>query len=658
MTLFSCLGRRHLSAYAVLVCALALQAPVALAIPVPEEAPPHVGATGFQITSVNRALGFSPNVYSGTVTALQIITPPMHGVAEVRGLEMFYTPNPGYVGYDHFYYMASGPGGVSAQPGSIWLNVHAPLLTLYGLASATYGQRYAQQFDASGGSAPYRYSLVAGELPAGLVMDGATGQVSGIPAMAGSSTFSIKAVDANGFEVVSRQQLQVQQAIADIAWDVAGGLSKVFGEPDFELPLPVSEAPGEFSFSSSNPAVASVNGRTVSLAGEGRTVITAVLPASANYQRAQLQMVLNVTMRPDPLDDPRVVGGAQAQVDASVRFARVQGENIRDRLRQVRGGDNASRFNVALAYAGNNGMSGYAVPLEQAGNSMISSLPRLPEGWGLWAAGTATFGQGGRGDNSFDFNTGGLTVGADRAFSERLLLGMAMGMGRQDTEFADDVSGMDADQRSLALYGLWRVGSNAFVDANIGRGGLNFDMLRWSDLADASLRGRRDGQQWFGAVTIGYEHQQAHGLTLTGYGRYEHSRSQLDAYREHGVELYALAYREQVVTNSAFALGLEGRHLIEAGAGNWRPYWYVEYRHGLDNGGDVSVNYVLHPHAGDYRMSIKGYDDGVFAIGGGVELQFNRAWLMSLLLSHEQGGDALRGSSIGVQVRYSGASVN
>lgn len=51
---------------------------------------------------------------------------------------------------------------------------------------------------ASGGAAPYVYKVTAGTLPAGLILT-SSGLLSGTPATAGSSTFTIQATDANGF---------------------------------------------------------------------------------------------------------------------------------------------------------------------------------------------------------------------------------------------------------------------------------------------------------------------------------------------------------------------------------------------------------------------------------------------------------------------------
>lgn len=460
--------------------------------------------------------------------------------------------------------------------------------------------------------------------------------------------FAVAAYNAAGEGLADfvQQQLQAPQL------DWVGDLQKVDGDAAFELSLPRSDSPGAFTFASSNPEVATVQGRTVTLIGPGSTTLTAVQAAAEGYLSALISVGLTVNARPDPTRDSQVSGGLQAQVDASVRFAQVQGENIRSRLRQVRGGSNASSSNLSMAYAGNQPGSGLSLPL---GQDTAAALPALPQGWGLWLAGTATFGhagRNGRGRGSFDFNTGGLTVGADRAYGQNALLGMAASWGRQGSDFEDTTSKVDADQYSLAGYGLWRLGEHLFVDGLLGTGQLDFDLRRWSAPAAANAHATRQGEQWFAALTLGYEQRSVSGSSLTGYGRYDAHRATLQGYREQGLGVYDLDYASQRVRNNTLAVGLEGSHMLPRTGLSWRPYWNIEYRSALENRGDARMNYVQRPQASDYVLAMRSYSDDTLSLGAGLDLQLDIGWMFSLLLGHEQGRNALRSNSIGVQVRY------
>jgi len=59
------------------------------------------------------------------------------------------------------------------------------------------GTPYSLNFSASGGAAPYSYSVLVGILPLGLTLNATTGALTGTPFGGGSYTFTIRALDAN-----------------------------------------------------------------------------------------------------------------------------------------------------------------------------------------------------------------------------------------------------------------------------------------------------------------------------------------------------------------------------------------------------------------------------------------------------------------------------
>lgn len=86
-----------------------------------------------------------------------------------------------------------------AFPGRTWILILTEEVDLVlapaTLPSATKGTAYSQTIAASGGQAPYSYSVTSGTLPGGLTLS-ASGVLSGTPAAAGSFTFTVTAVDS------------------------------------------------------------------------------------------------------------------------------------------------------------------------------------------------------------------------------------------------------------------------------------------------------------------------------------------------------------------------------------------------------------------------------------------------------------------------------
>ena len=426
---------------------------------------------------------------------------------------------------------------------------------------------------------------------------------------------------------------------------------KSVGEPAFELPVPTSDSSGAFTYTSSNPAVATVSGRTVTLIGDGVTTLTATQAATGNYTQASVTTTLTVSNRPDPTQDASVVGGLQAQVDASVRFAQAQQSNIRERLRQQRyNRGNTSNNGLSLNVANGSG-SGMSV---SGADLTPDNAVTLPKGWGLWSAGAMTFGDrdGRSGSEGFDFRSDGITVGADWRINDDFLFGLAGGFGWNDTRLDEARSRLDANQRSLSAYALWRHGDHFFIDGNIGWGKLDFDITRWSAVADATATAQRDGTQTFGSLTMGYDHSSG-GMNLTGYGRVDGSRTRLDQYREFGLGIYDLSYGKQTIQNSGVAVGLEGSYLFAESSDQLRPYWMVEYRDAFENKSDVSLNYVVMPVSTDYTLGLRSYGDNAFTYGAGVDMTIAPSWRLSVLLRREHAADQRANSSIGLMISFS-----
>jgi uncharacterized protein YhjY with autotransporter beta-barrel domain len=419
-----------------------------------------------------------------------------------------------------------------------------------------------------------------------------------------------------------------------ISW--GGAIQKTEGDAAFELPEPTSTSPGAFTYASSNASVATISGRTVTIVGAGVAVLTATQAATANYTAGTASLELTVGARPDPTSDPSVSEALQAQVDASLRFAQAQQTNVLDRLRQLRYSEGTPssqnlRFNATSL---NGGMS---LPLGATSNTQ-------PRGFGVWTAGNIVLSQhdGRPGRDGFDLRSDGITLGADRAFGD-FVFGGALGAGWSDADFADARSGQSATQKAFTAYGVWRGDDHWYVDGLLGWGRLDFDLSRWSDTANALASGRRKGDQLFGALSLGYT-QQGERMALTGYGRVEASRTTLDAYRESGLGIYDLVYREQSINDSALALGLEGRWRMRT----IQPYWSLEYRDALSNGTDAAINYVIAPADADYLLGLRSIANRLWTLGAGFDMQLRSGWQLSFQYRREQASE-VTGNSFGLR---------
>ena len=86
------------------------------------------------------------------------------------------------------------------------------------LANATLGQAFTYTIAASGGTAPYTFTIASGSIPDGLSLNAATGVISGTPARAGPFNFNYQVSDASSTSTVAVQgQINVAalEAVSD-----------------------------------------------------------------------------------------------------------------------------------------------------------------------------------------------------------------------------------------------------------------------------------------------------------------------------------------------------------------------------------------------------------------------------------------------------------
>lgn len=186
--------------------------------------------------------------------------------------------------------------------------ISQPVLTLQpnSLNNGTYNTAYSVTLSASGGVAPYQYSITQGSLPATLSLSpsGATaGQITGTPTAAGDSSLTVEVKDANGFTASQAYNLNIAKEVAGLSFPQASYnavLSSGFNAPTASKTGKSADSAtgskGAISYSSSNVLAATVDvaSGAVTLVGPGSATITANLAADSNYQSAAASYVLTV----------------------------------------------------------------------------------------------------------------------------------------------------------------------------------------------------------------------------------------------------------------------------------------------------------------------------------------------------------------------------
>ncbi len=82
-------------------------------------------------------------------------------------------------------------------------------VTSTSLASGQTKTAYSASLSATGGTAPYAWSIASGSLPTGLSLSGTSGVISGTPSAAGSSSFTVQVTDSSSTPQLATQPLSI-----------------------------------------------------------------------------------------------------------------------------------------------------------------------------------------------------------------------------------------------------------------------------------------------------------------------------------------------------------------------------------------------------------------------------------------------------------------
>jgi uncharacterized protein YhjY with autotransporter beta-barrel domain len=524
------------------------------------------------------------------------------------------------------------------------------------LTGAMAGVAYTQTFAASGGIAPYQYALSAGTLPTGLSLNASTGQLAGTPTQAGSFDISITATDSTTGTaatitraytlVVSVPTIVVDpetlpSALQSVPYNAA--LSARGGTAPYTFAVDAGTLPAGMSLT----AAGALSG-TPTATGTFNVTFRATDALGFSGTRAY---ALNVISRPDPTQDPEVRGLLDAQAEATRRFATGQISNFQQRLEQLHGSAKAGGSRNGLSFTTREacpdnraysdldtcGMASRDRDTD-ARSDALRQLPTLSGGaspdepgstpaqqasaFGFWTGGTLRSGNfdGRAGRNSLDFETEGVSAGADRRLHPDFVAGLGLGYGQDSTSVGDNGTELEGRAWTLAMYGSYQPGERVFVDGLVGYQRLSYDLERFVTTNDGHVRGSRDGDQWFASLSVGTDITRGNAQ-LTPYARLDAMRATLDPYTETGDAIYALTYEAQDVDTTTGNIGLRAAFRRSATWGVFTPQLRLEYQHDFTADSRAVMQYadLLGP---SYATSVSGYDRSRFMLGLGVLFDF------------------------------------
>ena len=452
----------------------------------------------------------SAGVISGTPTGSGAST------FTVRGLDSL-----GNFG-THIYTLTIGTASLTVNPAS--------------LPATVVGHPYSQIVSATGGTAPYTFSISAGALPPGLTLNPVTGVISGTPTGPGTASFTVQATDVNG--------------------------------------------------NTGTRAYALSNRPDPALDPEVQGLIAAQVAAAQRFASAQIDNIARHLERLHGHFDPCSVNiGVAPPIQQGSAYPDYANPNS-----LYSPSANYGRSAVGLP-------SGYA-PAPGAAAQPAQAAPRPPgasdcaSDWALWTAGSFQFGSmtpnGVSADNHF--TTAGMTAGVDIRVGDNLIVGAALGMGIDRSDVGQNGTRSNASSFSGALYASLRPFDPLFFDGALGYGTLGYDNRRWVSDDSTTVSGTRKGSYWFGTLEASYEMRRGQ-VKFAPYARTNFIAATLNGYAEGGPSAELLTYDAMKFNAVSGAIGLRGSIDIPMSFGVFSPTARFEYKQTSQSAFDQSMYY-------------------------------------------------------------------
>lgn len=173
-------------------------------------------------------------------------------------------------------------------------------------------------------------------------------------------------------------------------------------------------------------------------------------------------------------------------------------------------------------------------------------------------------------ESGYDYKSSSFTLGADYRLDSNKVIGAALGLSRNELEFAQKSGDLDTDILSVIAFGSYHI-NNYSVDLQVGYADTTFDSRRWINYneidneVDQNLHGSTKGSQWLVNMQLQWQwHKNA--LTLYPFVAADYLENKVSGYTEQGESGLAMTLGDQSMRQARLSTGVQATYAISR---NW-----------------------------------------------------------------------------------------
>lgn len=248
--------------------------------------------------------------------------------------------------------------------------------------------------------------------------------------------------------------------------------------------------------------------------------------------------------------------------------------------------------------------------------------------FGLFLTGTVSFGDkdGTSQENSFDFDTIGITGGVDYKVSDNVIMGLALGYASMDADFDAFDDEVEVDGFSASFYSTYYI-KDFYVDFIASGGSNDYETTR-NVVMDVdndgnvdfggTAKGDTDGTQFNVGLGVGYEYKVA-GAILGPYAQVNYFNADIDGFTETGADPLNLEIGDQNIESLISVVGGQASYTIRTELVDLVPQARAEWWHEFENDSrSIQASFAADPDDVTKIIPTNDPDRDYFNVGVGL----------------------------------------